>query len=144
MQSEQKNKKRIDLLSQAEIDDLYEQPALNDEERLLYFTLNEMELSAAQKYLHVRTRLYFILQLGYFKAKQQFFSFNIGNVIDDAVYVNKVYCNEKSTLSGKVTQEYAKSQRDAILKLYDYRIFSDDLEEQVTLHTSINNLFRSK
>jgi TnpA family transposase len=134
MQSEQKNKKRIDLLSQAEIDDLYEQPALNDEERLLYFTLNEMELSAAQKYLHVRTRLYFILQLGYFKAKQQFFSFNIGNVIDDAVYVNKVYCNEKSTLSGKVTQEYAKSQRDAILKLYDYRIFSDDLEEQVTLH----------
>ncbi|GEM_PF-5793029 len=31
----EKNKKRIDLLSQAEIEDLYERPAFNDEERLL-------------------------------------------------------------------------------------------------------------
>jgi hypothetical protein len=55
------NKKRIDLLSRAEIEDLYERPAFNDEERLLYFKLNEKEMSASTGFLHDRTRLYFIL-----------------------------------------------------------------------------------
>jgi len=89
----QKNKKRIDLLPQAEIDDLYAFPIFNDEERLLYFTLNESEIVAAKRFANARTRLYFILQLGYFKAKQQFFSFTIHEVIEDAEFVNGMYLN---------------------------------------------------
>src|SRR3990167_3668342 len=128
------NKKRIDLLSQSEIEDLYERPAFNDEERLLYFTLDEKEMSASMSYLNDRTRLYFILQLGYFKAKQQFYSFNIEDVIDDAEFVNKTYLQGKATLSGKITREYLKSQKDAILKLYNYQIFSNETEEKISLH----------
>ncbi len=64
------NKKRIDLLSPVEIEDLYSRPTFNDEERFLYFTLNKEEISSAMNYSNERTRLYFILQLGYFKAKQ--------------------------------------------------------------------------
>ena len=70
-----KNKKRIDLLSASEIEDLYLRPKFNDEERQLYFALDEKESVAAAYYSNERTRLYFILQLGYFKAKQQFFSY---------------------------------------------------------------------
>ena len=62
----QKNKKRIDLLPQAEIDDLYERPIFNDEERLLYFTLNEKETALSKKVFeckdtivfHVATRIF--------------------------------------------------------------------------------------
>lgn len=130
----QKNKERIDLLPQAEIEDLYGRPIFNDEEKLLYFTLTESESLATMKYAKVRTRLYFILQLGYFKAKQQFYSFNIDEVAEDAKFVNNVFLNGKSILSGKITREYAKNQRDAILKLCCYRLLSDDTEEQVTSH----------
>jgi len=128
----QKNKKRIDLLPQAEIDDLYERPIFNDEEKLLYFTLNENEIVTAERYGNVRTKLYFILQLGYFKAKQQFYSFTIDEVIDDADFVNKIYFNGESILFGKISREYAKKQRDDILKLCDYRFLTEDTEEQVT------------
>ena len=131
----QKNKERIDLLPQAEIEDLYERPIFNDDEKLLYFTLTESELLATMKYANVRTRLYFILQLGYFKAKQQFYSFNIDEVIEDATFVSNVYLNGKSIQSGKITREYAKTQRDAILKLCCYRLLSDDnIEEKITSH----------
>ncbi len=130
----QKNKKRIDLLPQAEIDDLYARPIFNDEERFLYFTLNESETFVAQGYANARTRLYFILQLGYFKAKQQFYSFIIEEVIEDAEFVNKILLNGESILFGKVTREYAKKQRDAILRLYSYRLLSDDIEKQVISH----------
>ena len=123
----QKNKERIDLLPQAEIDNLYERPIFNDEERLLYFTLTESESLAAMRYANLRTKLYFILQLGYFKAKQQFYSFDIENVIDDAEFINKIYLNGNATLCGKITREYIKSQKDDILKLYNYQIFSCEL-----------------
>lgn len=129
-----KNKKRIDLLPQAEIDDLYERPIFNDEERLLYFTFKESETVIAHRYAHARTQLYFLLQLGYFKAKQQFYSFSIDEVIDDADYVNKVYLNGESILTGKASREYVKNQRDDILKLCNYRFLSDDIEEQVTFY----------
>lgn len=130
----QKDKERIDLLPQAEIEDLYARPIFNDEERLLYFTLTKSESLAAMKYANVRTRLYFILQLGYFKAKQQFYSFNIDEVIEDAAFVNNIYLNRKSILSGRITREYAKTQRNAILKLCCYRLLSDDIEAQITSH----------
>ena len=130
----QKNKKRIDLLPQAEIDDLYERPVFNDEEKLLYFTLTKTESISAMRYTNVRTRLYFILQLGYFKAKQQFYSFHIDEVIEDAAFVNNIYLNGESILSGRIARDYVKKQRDDILKLCCYRLFSDDTKEQVTSH----------
>ncbi len=128
------NKKRIDLLSQAEIEDLYARPVFNDEERLLYFTLDEKEMSAVMHHENERTRLYFILQLGYFKAKQRFYSFDLDEVVEDAEYVNDIYCDKKAVMSGKITREYLKNQREDILKLCDYQLFSDDHEEKITDH----------
>lgn len=67
------NIKRINLLSNVEVIDLYARPDFNDDERELYFTLNEQEQIILNSYTTINTQLYFILQLGYFKAKQQFF-----------------------------------------------------------------------
>lgn len=74
------NLKRIYLLSEAEIGELYCRPIFNQEERRLYFDLNGDELSALEQLTTTKTRLYFILQLGYFKAKHQFFTFNLDEV----------------------------------------------------------------
>ena len=81
------NIKRISLLSETEINDLYARPEFNHDERKLYFTINELERDALKHYSNVRTRVYFILQLGYFKAKQQFFKFSFEDVRDDVEYI---------------------------------------------------------
>ena len=60
------NLKRLYLLSEAEIDELYAIPIFNQEERGIYFDLNKAELDALDQLTTTKTRLYFILQLGYF------------------------------------------------------------------------------
>ena len=129
----EKNKKRIHLLSQVEIKELYERPVFNHEERILYFTLNADEISITQQYSHAKTRLYFMLQLGYFKAKQQFYLFDLEEVIEDAQFVNTLYFNEAIEKNGKITREYFKSQKESILKLYHYSQFSD-CKEKILSH----------
>ncbi len=64
------NLKRLYLLSDAEIDDLYTRPIFNHNERLLYFEMNQGELNALDQFGTLKTKMYFILQLAYFKAKR--------------------------------------------------------------------------
>jgi len=41
----------------------------------------------------VKSQAYFILQLGYFKAKHRFFTFDIFEVLEDLQYILKHYFN---------------------------------------------------
>ena len=88
------NLKRLYLLSEAEIDELYARPIFNQEERVLYFDLNKAELDALGQLTTTKTRLYFILQLGYFKAKHQFFTFNLDEVNDDVTFLLNHFFHE--------------------------------------------------
>jgi len=124
------NQKRIQLLSQAEINELYAPPVFNEEERELYFSLDDKEMAAAISYGNPRTQLYFMLQLGYFKAKQQFYSFALEEVFDDASYLNTYYFDNKVTLSGKLSREYRSHQREKILAICYYQLYSKAQEEQ--------------
>jgi len=74
------NTKRIRLLSCTEVGELYARPAFTVHERQLYFTLSPSEREALAQHTNTKTRIYFILQLGYFKAKQQFFNFVLEDV----------------------------------------------------------------
>ena len=67
--------KRLYLLPKAEIDNLYARPTFNTDEQEIYFTMNQEELNALAQYTNTKTRVFFVLQLGYFKAKYQFFNF---------------------------------------------------------------------
>ncbi len=60
--------KKITILSEAEIVDIYAYPHLTDNERQDYFYLNKTELQALEKLKKPGAKLYFILQLGYFKS----------------------------------------------------------------------------
>jgi hypothetical protein len=66
---------RLKILANDEIQALYTYLPFTDEDRQLYFSLFETE-GTAMRHLPVRTRIYFILQLGYFKAQKQFLPFS--------------------------------------------------------------------
>lgn len=128
--------KRLQLLSPTEVSELYAIPIFNAHEQELYFTLSKPELVVLDNHTNTKTRVYFILQLGYFKAKQQFFNFSFDDVSEDALFIFNTYHNatESGHLSGGISRDYARKQRQAILTLYGYRNWSSDYEQSIKSH----------
>ena len=75
------NIERIQLLSSTEVEELYARPEFNTHEQSLYFSLSPTERAALEQFRNTQTRIHFILQLGYFKAKQQFFNYSLDEVV---------------------------------------------------------------
>lgn len=122
------NIKRIQLLTASEIADLYDRPDFNEDERKLFFALTDAEKSVLHNYKNVRTRVYFILQLGYFKAKQQFFDFDFADARDDSAFILRVYfCKDDVQWEERISRDSLREQRKDILKLFDYRDWSTEI-----------------
>ena len=81
------NLKRIYLLPEAEIADLYARPIFNQYEQQLYFELTQIQLDTLSQFGTIKTKVNFILQLAYFKAKNQFFTFTFDDVRADVDFV---------------------------------------------------------
>lgn len=128
--------KRIHLLSDTEVQDLYALPKFSANEQELYFTLNKSEQTALDRYTKIKTRVYFILQLGYFKAKQQFFNFDFENAQHDTRFILRSYYRSRTdlTLVGRLSRNYTSAQKQAILALFNYRDWSSRYEHQVESH----------
>ena len=61
---------RLRILSDDEIDALYGRPRFTQEERNEYFTLSAQERATLGQLHSLKSRVFFILQLGYFKARR--------------------------------------------------------------------------
>lgn len=128
-------KNRLQLLAEAEIDDLYARPDFNAIERELYFTMNQQELDALSQYSTTKTRVAFILQLAYFKAKHQFFTFTFDEVRSDIDYVlEKYYKIKNATLPKNIVRQILSQQKNVILNLFDYQDWSSKQAELVETH----------
>ncbi|NRB25970.1 Tn3 family transposase [Shewanella sp.] len=137
-----KKTKRIHLLSSPEVEELYVRPTFNAHEQRQYFTLNPSERTSLSRHSNTKTRIYFILQLGYFKAKQQFFNFSLDEVSSDIQFiVNTYYSYAQSRLfTGRISRDYIRIQRQTILSLFDYRGWSSEFSLDTQTH--IGNLLR--
>lgn len=136
------NNKRIHLLSSTEVEELYARPEFNAYEQRLYFTLNQSERSALTQHSNIKTRIYFILQLGYFKAKQQFFNFSLDDVSNDVQFIMSSYYSDttSSQFTGSLSRKYSRKQRQAILSLFNYRDWSPKYTPEIESH--IGDLLR--
>ncbi len=85
--------KRLRILGDDEIQALYGRPRFTDDERLEYFTLSPTEKTALEQLHSIKSRIYFILQLGYFKSHHLFFVFDLPDVEEDARYVREGIVN---------------------------------------------------
>lgn len=74
--------KRLKILSDDEINVFYARLTFTPEERKLYYTLSPEE-SRAFNALTIHSHIQCILELGYFKAQHQFFTFSLADVLDD-------------------------------------------------------------
>ena len=113
--------KRLIILSRDEIEALYGRPCFTQEERGEYFSLTPAEKGALEQLRFINAKIYFILQLGYFKARNMFFTFNLHEVRDDIRFVRNRYFPDFQDAEPDITKVTRLKQQHTILKLGNYR-----------------------
>lgn len=115
---------RLHILTAEEIQNLFELPDFTDEERLLYFSLSETEFELLTKFRSFASKLNFILQLGYFKARHLFFNFEFQTVAADAEFIRRRYFPQEKMKIRKLEKVVVKTilkHRRTIIELYNYQ-----------------------
>jgi TnpA family transposase len=112
---------RLRILSDSEIDALYGRPRFTQEERVEYFSLAPAEKSALEQLRFINAKIYFILQLGYFKARNMFFVFDPQEVGEDIRFIRSRYFPDFQDLDPDITKVTRLKQQRTILKLGNYR-----------------------
>ncbi len=87
--------KRLKILSKEEIRNIFDLPDFTSDERREYFYLNAQEKDFLVNLRSLSSKLYFILQTGYFKSRHIFFNFEFTEVADDVEYVLQKYFPEQ-------------------------------------------------
>jgi hypothetical protein len=142
--------KRIKILSEAEISDLYSLPQFTLEEKIVYFSLNRQEKLLIQKIPDLPSKVHAILQLGYFKAKGRLFSFKYEDVLPDIDYVLTQYFAIQDKHESILLKAKKEENNRGILALLNYRTFDakarKELVEQalllVRIHANHIDIFR--
>jgi Domain of unknown function (DUF4158) len=76
--------RRLSILTAQEVDDLYDLPRFSRDDRDLYFDLSPAERELVDGVFTLSVEIHLVLQLGYFKAKRQFFVYALDAVTEDA------------------------------------------------------------
>lgn len=116
------HKKRLKILADQEIDELYGRPRFNHDERVHFFSLTPEERAVADGHHNLARRVLFILQLGYFKAKTLFFDFEFNDVREDVRHILRSHYpryHDAELTTPKLKQTHHSQQRK-ILDLYGY------------------------
>ena len=129
--SETAAQRRLQILGDEEIENLYGLPHFTPEERAEYFTLSEREAAAVESLHTVRSRIYAILQLGYFKARHLFFSVDFDAMNEDAQYVQERYFPDAELTEPTVSKVTRLNQQQLILELCNYRLCDGAARQQL-------------
>src|SRR5215510_155076 len=115
--------KRLSILGDEEIDALYGRPRFTPDERQECFAFSPPELAALEPFRSHPSRLYAMLQLGYFKARQQFFVFSLPEVAEDIRYLQERYFAPARFHAVEVSKVTRLKQQHVILGLCHYLFF---------------------
>lgn len=142
--------KRISILTEAEINELYAIPRFSQVEREEYFSLDDDILKEIRRMRKLAPPLYLILLIGYFRAKPVSLTFRFKDVQEDLEYI----CNTYFPGRKPPTQDLPKSTRHKLalkmLSIVGYTRFSRQthlpqlskrLEDVATIHADAKYVF---
>lgn len=113
--------RRIRILGEEEIDALYGFPHFTEDERREYFSLTPPEKAALEQFHSIKSRIAFLLQLGYFKSHHLFFVFTLADVVEDVRYIQDQYFPHVSLTNLDIAKMTRQKQQEVILDLFRYR-----------------------
>jgi Domain of unknown function (DUF4158) len=123
--------KRLRILGDDEIEALYGRPRFTDDERREYFSLSATAKALLEQLHSITSRIYCLLQLGYFKARYRFFVFDLHEVMEDARYIQEQYFPGFQFTDVHITKVTRLRQQRFILELYHYRSCSAQERQQL-------------
>jgi Domain of unknown function (DUF4158) len=127
-----RKEKRLKILATDEIESIYDRPKFTREEQLEYFTLSQSDLEILEVFGSIKSQVYFILQLGYFRAKHLFFIFTFDEVENDFQYIIEQYFNSKQIGGIKVIDKQTRlKQQRLILELHRYRLCGKEERQEL-------------
>ncbi len=115
--------KRLAILDEQEIQELFQRPVFSTEDREHYFSMAPDEQLLFESLRHTRSRLLFLLQLGYFKASHRFFVFSWEAVQADLGYLLKHHFPQEVCPDGFPDKKTRIAQQKMILQCQNYRAF---------------------
>jgi TnpA family transposase len=132
---------RIRLLNEHEIKAIYCLPSFTEAERHHYFSLSSMEESEL-KGMHLPSRIHFILQLGFFRAKHLLFDFTFNAVRDDVKYVLSRHFLTDKFPNPFPSRNSLSSNNQRILALNNFTPYSSKIKNRIDekLSQSIRHL----
>lgn len=133
---------RLHILTEDEIQAIFHLPDFTDEERLSYFSLTQTEFEVLNGQRSFASKLNFILQLGYFKARHLFFNFEFSDVSADVEFIKAQYFPvekiEIRDLSEIAVNTFFKHRR-TIAGIYNYQFCGHrerEMIEQTAKHSA--------
>lgn len=124
--------KRISILGEDEYKALFGRPRFTYEDRCYYFSLSQPEKELLQNLHSFKSKVYFVLQLGYFKAKHLFFTFELHEVEEDLQYVLKQHFNDRKMVDWSTIHKLTRfKQQQLILERFDYRSCGSEERKQI-------------
>lgn len=129
MENHRTEQKRLKILDDDEFKAIYGRPSFTHEDRCHYFSLSQPVKELLQRLLSIKSKAYFVLQLGYFKAKQLFFTFDLHEVEDDLQYILKQHFNNRKVVDLSPVDKLTRfKQQQWIPERFNYR--SCNIEER--------------
>jgi hypothetical protein len=123
--------KRLKILEADEIEAVYGLPVFDDNDRAFYFELSPPERAIFSRLRGIKSFIYYILQLGYFKARRQFYIFNLQQVATDAQYVQHRYFPDSELTDLDIAEGTRLKQQGFILELLQYRVCGEGERRQM-------------
>ncbi len=121
--------KRLHIISANEVAALYDLPGFTSEDQAHFFSLSAHERAVLPQMHTYTSRIFFILQLGYFKAVRKFFVFNLDEVVQDVTWIQQTHFLDRKLPTNTVAKGTRLKHQAIILRLCDYH-FCGDLERQ--------------
>jgi hypothetical protein len=119
--------KNLSILTAAEKRALYDLPDFDEFQRAEFFSFTTEELAVALRRDEVSAQLLCLLQLGYFKAKQSFFTFSLLEVLqEDLDFLMERYLPGKVFYPRTMRPAEHYAQRKEIVKLFGYRQWAEE------------------
>lgn len=133
-QEEPSTPRRLRILDPQEIEALYGRPCFTAEDRASSFALTPPEQDLLGHFRTVPSQLFFLLQLGYFKAKHRFFSFRFAEVEDDLQHLCVRYFPQAQwSALPPLNKRTVLKQHSMLLQLFGYRsCFAAEREQLAT------------
>ena len=131
-QSADATSKRLQILGDEEIETLYGLPHFTPEEQAEYFALSPQDIAAIKPLHGLKSQIYAILQLGYFRARHRFFIFSFSTVSADVQYIQAQYFPTFELTDYEPAKNTRVKHQQIILALCNYQ-YCDDTARQTLL-----------